>query len=48
MENLTNSLEKKESQQPTNDVMSLVAELYAKRELMPMQAEPQEAGQSEE
>jgi len=48
VENLTNSSEKKENQQPTNDVMSLVAELYAKRELMPMQAEPQEAGQSEE
>ncbi len=48
MENLTNSSEKKENQQPTNDVMSLVAELYAKRELMPMQAEPQEAGQLEE
>jgi len=48
VENLTNLSKKKESQQPTNDVMSLVAELYAKRELMPMQAEPGEVEQPEE
>lgn len=48
MENLTNSSEKKDNQQKNTNVMSLVAELYAKRELMPMQAEPQEASQPEE
>jgi len=48
VENLTNSLDQKDNQQKNTNVMSLVAELYAKREVMPMQAEPQEAGQSEE
>lgn len=42
MENLTNSSEQKASQQNNTNVMSLVAELYAKREFMPMQAEPEE------
>lgn len=42
MENLTNSSEQKASQQNNTNVMSLIAELYAKREVMPMQAEPEE------
>ncbi len=42
MENLTNSLDQKDNQQKNTNVMSLVAELYAKREVMPMQAEPEE------
>ncbi len=42
MENSTSSLEQKDNQQKNTNVMSLVAELYAKRELMPMQAEAEE------
>ena len=42
MENLTNSSEQKANQQNNTNVMSLIAELYAKREIMPMQAEPEE------
>lgn len=41
MESSTQSLEKAESQSPT-DVMSLVKSLYRKREAMPMEAEPEE------
>ena len=48
MENLTTLSEQKANEQSNTNVMSLIAELYAKREVMPMQAEPQEAGQSEE
>ncbi len=48
MENLTNSLDQKDNQQKNTNVMSLVAELYAKREVMPMQAEPGEVEQPEE
>jgi len=42
VENLTNSSEQKANQQNNTNVMSLIAELYAKREIMPMQAEPEE------
>ena len=42
MENLTNSSEQKANEQSNTNVMSLIAELYAKREIMPMQAEPEE------
>jgi hypothetical protein len=48
VENLTNLSEQKASQQNNTNVMSLVAELYAKREVMPMQAEPDETTQPEE
>jgi len=41
VESSTQSLEKTESQSPT-DVMSLVKSLYRKREAMPMEAEPEE------
>lgn len=47
MENLTNSSEKPESQQSDTNIMGLISELYQKREIMPMQAEPEE-GQPEE
>lgn len=44
MENSMKSSEPQANQKKTSsvDVMSLVKELYAKRELMPMQAEPNE------
>lgn len=42
MENLTNLSEQKANEQSNTNVMSLIAELYAKREIMPMQAEPEE------
>jgi hypothetical protein len=48
VEDSTNLSEKKESQQSNTDVMSIVAELYQKREIMPMQAEPEETGQLED
>lgn len=48
MENSTNSLEKSEPQKSKTDVMGLISELYQKREIMPMQAEPEETGQPEE
>ena len=44
MENLMNSSNPKEDQQTKSDdsTMSLIRKLYANRELMPMQAEPDE------
>jgi len=47
VENSTNSSDK-QAIQPTTDTMSLVRQLYQKREAMPMEAEPKEKGMSED
>jgi hypothetical protein len=47
VENSTNSSDKQASQ-PTTDTMSLVRQLYQKREAKPMEAEPKEKGMSED